>query len=55
MFLNYEEHTWVSNADVASSRRRISGFLTKARAIAILCFWPPDSCAPRSPTRVSNF
>ena len=48
-------YTCVSNADVASSSRRISGFRTRARAMAILCFCPPDNCAPRSPTRVSNF
>ena len=29
-----------SNADVASSSRRSEGFLTKALAIAIRCFWP---------------
>mmetsp|Transcript_20486 Transcript_20486/g.58247 ORF Transcript_20486/g.58247 Transcript_20486/m.58247 type:complete len:114 (-) Transcript_20486:2471-2812(-) len=44
----------LSNADVASSRRRIGGFLTSARAIAIRCFWPPDTCVPRSPTGVSK-
>jgi hypothetical protein len=31
-----------SSAEVASSRIRIFGFLIKARAIAILCFYPPD-------------
>ena len=31
-----------SNALVASSRRRICGALMMARAMAILCFWPPD-------------
>ena len=45
----------VSRAEVASSSRRILGLRTKARAIATRCFWPPDSCAPRSPTRVSYF
>ena len=30
-----------SNADVASSHKRISGFKTSARAIATLCFCPP--------------
>ena len=44
-----------SNADVASSRRRIFGFLTIARAIAIRCFCPPLICPPPSPTNVSNF
>lgn len=43
-----------SRAEVASSRMRMSGFLTKARAMAILCFWPPESWAPRAPTEVSR-
>ena len=25
------------------------GFFTKARAMAMRCFWPPDSWDPRSP------
>lgn len=33
----------VSSADVASSSRRILGFFTRARAMAILCFCPPLS------------
>ena len=44
----------LSRAEVASSRRRICGFLISARAMAILCFWPPDSWAPPSPTIVSR-
>lgn len=32
-----------SSAEVASSRMRMSGFLTRARAIAMRCFWPPES------------
>lgn len=43
----------VSSAEVASSNTKILGFLSKARAMAILCFWPPDSSIPRSPTVVS--
>lgn len=43
-----------SRAEVASSRMRMSGFFTRARAIAIRCFWPPESCAPRAPTCVSS-
>ncbi|KAL3436291.1 hypothetical protein BDV09DRAFT_165821 [Aspergillus tetrazonus] len=39
-----------SRAEVASSRIRISGSLIRARAIAIRCFCPPESCAPRGPT-----
>lgn len=43
-----------SRAEVASSRMRISGFLTRARAMAMRCFWPPESWAPRAPTAVSR-
>ncbi|MFS7958830.1 hypothetical protein Hanom_Chr08g00683351 [Helianthus anomalus] len=39
----------LSSALVASSKRRIAGFLSIALASAILCFWPPDSWAPLSP------
>lgn len=42
----------VSKADVASSNNKIFGFLTKALAMAILCFWPPDNCTPFSPALV---
>lgn len=35
---------WRSSAEVASSRSKIFGFLSRARAMAIRCFWPPDSC-----------
>mmetsp|Transcript_30634 Transcript_30634/g.49118 ORF Transcript_30634/g.49118 Transcript_30634/m.49118 type:complete len:122 (+) Transcript_30634:286-651(+) len=42
-----------SSADVASSRSSTFGFRTKALAIAIRCFCPPDSWVPRSPTWVS--
>src|SRR5690349_4158632 len=38
---------------VASSSSRIGGFLRMARAMAMRCFWPPDSRAPRSPRKVS--
>mmetsp|Transcript_31729 Transcript_31729/g.54119 ORF Transcript_31729/g.54119 Transcript_31729/m.54119 type:complete len:123 (+) Transcript_31729:516-884(+) len=44
-----------SSADVASSKRSIRGFTRRARAMAILCFWPPESFTPLSPTIVSNF
>ncbi|KAK6938981.1 hypothetical protein RJ641_032489 [Dillenia turbinata] len=40
----------VSKALVASSRRRIDGSFSIARAMATLCFCPPDSRLPRSPT-----
>lgn len=45
----------LSKADVAMSSSRILGFRIRARAIAILCFWPPLSWPPPSPTMVSNF
>ena len=45
----------VSRAEVASSRSRIFGFLTSARAIATRCFWPPLNWVPLSPTFVSYF
>eukprot|EP00982_Pelagococcus_subviridis_P016651 31490-Pelagococcus_subviridis.AAC.11 len=41
-----------SNALVASSSNRTDGFIRIARAIAMRCFWPPDSATPRSPQRV---
>ncbi len=41
---------WLSRADVASSSKRILGFLTRARAIAIRCFCPPDSAIPLKAT-----
>lgn len=46
---------FVSKAEVASSKSRIDGFFTKALAMAIRCFCPPDNWAPLSPTRVSYF
>lgn len=45
----------VSKAEVASSSSRILGFLTIARAMAIRCFCPLDSCDPWAPTWVSYF
>ena len=43
----------VSRAEVASSRSSICGFRTRALAMAILCFCPPEMRVPLSPTRVS--
>lgn len=43
-----------SSADVASSSSRMRGFRSSARAMAIRCFWPPDSCEPLPPTSVSK-
>mmetsp|Transcript_21236 Transcript_21236/g.42395 ORF Transcript_21236/g.42395 Transcript_21236/m.42395 type:complete len:100 (+) Transcript_21236:231-530(+) len=44
---------WESRALVASSKSRMLGSTKRARAMAILCFCPPLSLIPRSPTRVS--
>ena len=44
----------VSTDEVASSRIRIAGSPTIARANAISCRWPVESVAPRSSTCVSN-
>mmetsp|Transcript_11552 Transcript_11552/g.29208 ORF Transcript_11552/g.29208 Transcript_11552/m.29208 type:complete len:165 (+) Transcript_11552:2093-2587(+) len=42
-----------SRALAASSRKRILGLPTRALAMAIRCFCPPLSIAPRSPIMVS--
>lgn len=42
----------VSRALVASSSSRIFGSLTIARAMAMRCFWPPDSSPPLAPILV---
>ena len=39
-----------SSAEVASSKIRMGGFFRNSRAMAMRCFWPPESSAPRSPT-----
>mmetsp|Transcript_5911 Transcript_5911/g.10141 ORF Transcript_5911/g.10141 Transcript_5911/m.10141 type:complete len:103 (-) Transcript_5911:2126-2434(-) len=44
---------WVSRAEVASSSSRIFGFFRTALAMAMRCFWPPESCEPLGPTWVS--
>ena len=43
-----------SSAEVASSRTKISGSRTNARAIATRWRWPPLSFTPQSPTSVSK-
>ena len=43
----------VSRAEVASSKINILGFFKSALAIATLCFSPPESFKPLSPTIVS--
>ena len=45
----------LSRAEVASSSNNNFGFLRRALAMAILCFWPPDICPPDVPAKVSNF
>jgi len=46
---------WVTKAMISpSSSKRILGLRIKARAIAIRCFCPPESCEPLLPTRVSK-
>uniref|UniRef100_A0A0A9DLY5 Uncharacterized protein n=1 Tax=Arundo donax TaxID=35708 RepID=A0A0A9DLY5_ARUDO len=44
----------LSKALVASSNSRILGSLRIALAMAILCFCPPESCVPCSPTEVAK-
>mmetsp|Transcript_11233 Transcript_11233/g.19798 ORF Transcript_11233/g.19798 Transcript_11233/m.19798 type:complete len:82 (-) Transcript_11233:1856-2101(-) len=44
----------LSRALVASSRMRILGSRSMARAIAIRCFCPPLMVLPASPTKVSK-
>mmetsp|Transcript_99167 Transcript_99167/g.222199 ORF Transcript_99167/g.222199 Transcript_99167/m.222199 type:complete len:130 (-) Transcript_99167:62-451(-) len=52
---------WISHSDlvssalVASSRKSTEGFFSKARAMAIRCFWPPENWLPPDPTKVSSF
>ena len=45
---------FASTADSGSSSTSTLGSRTSARASAMRCFWPPESCTPRSPTTVSN-
>mmetsp|Transcript_74368 Transcript_74368/g.177434 ORF Transcript_74368/g.177434 Transcript_74368/m.177434 type:complete len:83 (+) Transcript_74368:478-726(+) len=44
-----------SSADIASSRSMICGSRSNARAMAHLCFCPPESFSPRRPTRSVHF
>ncbi len=44
----------VSTLASASSRMRMRGSRRMARAMAVRCFWPPESVMPRSPTMVWN-
>ena len=45
---------FISSEDVASSKIKIFGFLTNARAMAIRCRSPPDTLIPLSPIKVSK-
>ena len=40
----------LSRAEVASSRRRTLGWRRMTRAMATLCFWPPEIWDPLTPT-----
>ncbi len=42
----------VSTAERESSRIRMRGLRSTARASAVRCFWPPERVMPRSPTMV---
>ena len=44
----------VSRELVASSKTSIGGFFKNTRAMLNLCFWPPLSLVPLSPTCVSR-
>mmetsp|Transcript_10864 Transcript_10864/g.16217 ORF Transcript_10864/g.16217 Transcript_10864/m.16217 type:complete len:107 (+) Transcript_10864:176-496(+) len=48
------DSVWLSSALVLSSITKTLGFLNKALAIATLCFWPPLSLLPLSPTSLSS-
>ena len=43
----------VSTAEKESSRIRMGASLSRARAMEMRCFWPPDTVTPRSPRTVS--
>ena len=45
---------WASTAEVGSTRTRISGSATSARASTSRCRWPPEKQRPRSATTVSR-
>ncbi len=42
----------VSTADRESSRISTAESISRALAMELLCFWPPERVTPRSPTRV---
>mmetsp|Transcript_19074 Transcript_19074/g.32104 ORF Transcript_19074/g.32104 Transcript_19074/m.32104 type:complete len:88 (-) Transcript_19074:81-344(-) len=44
-----------SKAEVASSNNKMRQSVNRALAIASLCFWPPETLTPFSPTYVSYF
>ena len=46
LVLKYSVDYMLDLPEVASSRRSILGFFNNARAIATLCFWPPDRRTP---------
>ena len=54
IFSNTTLSVSASNALVNSSNKYILGFLSRERARAILCFWPPEIWIPFWPTSLSN-
>jgi len=52
-FLRIADSVSASTAESESSSTSILGLTAKALAIAILCFWPPESVTPRSLTSAS--
>mmetsp|Transcript_18442 Transcript_18442/g.27612 ORF Transcript_18442/g.27612 Transcript_18442/m.27612 type:complete len:87 (-) Transcript_18442:429-689(-) len=53
IFSNISRSVPRSREDVASSNITTFGFFRRTLAIAILCFSPPESLSPLSPTIVS--
>lgn len=43
----------VSTAETESSRIRMGASFSRARAMEMRCFWPPETVTPRSPRTVS--
>jgi len=57
-FINVSSARWIwprvrSTLLVEVVQDQDARFSSSARAMAMRCFWPPDSVVPRSPTGVS--
>ena len=52
LILRTGDGTMASNVSTGRCFVVTAYFLTRARAIAIRCFWPPDICTPLSPQEV---